>query len=152
MGCKGLGLALKETLSGEHNETNNWLIWFFLLTVVLCVMVQMNYLNKALDLFNTGIVTPVYYVLFTTLVIVASTILFREWQHLRWEDILGNVCGFLTVILAIVLLNAFKDMDISMLDVRGLMRPKRDMMVPCRDSRGGLGVSYGSPAVTHNSI
>jgi hypothetical protein len=152
MGCKGLGLALKETLSGQHNEADNWLTWFFLVTVVLCVTVQMNYLNKALDLFNTGIVTPVYYVLFTTLVIVASTILFREWQHLSWEDILGNICGFLTVILAIVLLNAFKDMDISVLDVRVLMRPKRDMMVPCRDSREGLGASYGSPGMTHNSI
>jgi drug/metabolite transporter (DMT)-like permease len=152
MGCKGLGLALKETLSGEHNETNNWLTWFFLVTVVLCITVQMNYLNKALDLFNTGIVTPVYYVLFTTLVIVASAILFREWQHLSWEDILGNMCGFLTVILAIVLLNAFKDMDISVHDVRVLMRPKREMMVPCRDSREGLGASYGSPNMTHNSI
>jgi hypothetical protein len=152
MGCKGLGLALKETLSGEHNEMGNWLTWIFLVTVILCITVQMNYLNKALDLFNTGIVTPVYYVFFTTLVIVASTILFREWQHLSGEDMLGNVCGFLTVILAIILLNAFRDMDVSMLDVRGLMRPKRDMMVPCMDDRRGLGVSYGSPGLTHNSI
>jgi hypothetical protein len=26
------------------------------------------------------------------------------------------------------------------------------MMVPCRDDRRGLGASYGSPGVTHNSI
>ncbi|XP_021929559.1 magnesium transporter NIPA2 isoform X2 [Zootermopsis nevadensis] len=152
MGCKGLGLALKETLSGKHNEVGNWLTWIFLATVVLCITVQMNYLNKALDLFNTGIVTPVYYVLFTTLVIVASAILFREWQHLSGEDMLGNVCGFLTIIMAIVLLNAFRDTDVSMLDVRVLMRPKREMLVPCRDDRRGLGASYGSPGVTHNSI
>lgn len=152
MGCKGLGLALKETLSGENNEIDNWLTWIFLLTVMLCVTVQMNYLNKALDLFNTGIVTPVYYVFFTTLVIVASTILFREWRHLSGEDMLGNLCGFLTVIMAIILLNAFRDMDLSMLDVQGLVRPKRNLMIPCRDDIGSLGASYGSPGVTHNSI
>jgi hypothetical protein len=26
------------------------------------------------------------------------------------------------------------------------------MLVPCRDDSGGLGASYGSPGVTHNSI
>jgi hypothetical protein len=26
------------------------------------------------------------------------------------------------------------------------------MMVPCRDSRGGFGASYGSHTVAHNSI
>jgi len=77
MGCKGLGLALKETITGKANEVNNWLTWFLLLTVVCCIVVQMNYLNKALDVFNTCIVTPVYYVFFTTLVIVASSILFK---------------------------------------------------------------------------
>ncbi|PSN52414.1 Magnesium transporter NIPA2 [Blattella germanica] len=152
MGCKGLGLALKETLAGDRNEMGNWLTWVFLVTVIVCITIQMNYLNKALDLFNTGIVTPVYYVLFTTLVIVASMILFREWKHLKGEDMLGNVCGFLTVIMAIILLNAFRDMDVSMLDVKGLMRPKRDMLAPCRDNRRGLGASYGSPDMAHNSI
>lgn len=37
----------------------------------------MNYLNKALDLFNTAIVSPIYYVMFTTLTITASAILFQ---------------------------------------------------------------------------
>lgn len=40
-------------------------------------MTQMNYLNKALDLYNTAIVSPVYYVMFTVLTIVASLVLFR---------------------------------------------------------------------------
>lgn len=45
----------------------------------------MNYLNKALDSFNTGIVTPVYYVMFTTMVLIASAILFKEWQNLSFK-------------------------------------------------------------------
>lgn len=57
----------------------------------------MNYLNKALDTFNTGVVTPVYYVMFTSLVITASTILFKEWEHLQL-----NVCGFRQVFIKFI--------------------------------------------------
>lgn len=42
----------------------------------------MNYLNKALDLFNTAVVTPIYYVMFTTATIAASMIMMREQQTL----------------------------------------------------------------------
>ena len=41
------------------------------------MVTQMNYLNKALDLFNTAIVSPIYYVMFTTFTITASAILFQ---------------------------------------------------------------------------
>ena len=41
----------------------------------------MNYLNKALDTFNTAIVSPIYYVLFTTATILASGILFNGWGN-----------------------------------------------------------------------
>jgi hypothetical protein len=43
--------------------------------VVTCLLTQMNYLNKALDLFNTAIVSPVYYVMFTVLTICKSNCL-----------------------------------------------------------------------------
>lgn len=55
----------------------------FIVLLIAFVCIQMNYLNKALDTFNTGVVTPVYYVMFTSLVITASTILFKEWEHLK---------------------------------------------------------------------
>lgn len=60
----------------------NVITWVFLIMVIVCVSVQMTYLNKALDMFNTGIVTPVYYVMFTTMVLIASAILFKEWTNL----------------------------------------------------------------------
>lgn len=47
--------------------------------VAACVIVQMNYLNKALDLFNAAIVSPIYYVMFTLCTITASVILFQVW-------------------------------------------------------------------------
>ncbi|XP_034174817.2 magnesium transporter spict isoform X1 [Osmia lignaria lignaria] len=129
MSCKGLGLALKETITGYNNGFANWLTWVFLFTVILCIGVQMNYLNKSLDLFETTVVTPVYYVFFTTLVIIASAILFREWKNMSTEDILGSCCGFLIVIIAIFLLNAFKELDIHYDNIKHILRPKREIVL-----------------------
>ena len=45
--------------------------------VAVCVVTQINYLNRALDMFNTAIVSPIYYVMFTLLTITASLIMFQ---------------------------------------------------------------------------
>lgn len=113
MACKGVGTAIKETFHGK-NEFTNWLTWILLIIVVSCILVQLNYLNKALDTFNTAVVTPIYYVFFTSFVILASVILFKEWGKMSAVDITGNMCGFLTIICGIFLLQAFKDMNISL--------------------------------------
>ncbi len=42
-----------------------------------CLLTQIDYLNKALDLFNTAVVSPIYYVMFTLLSITASVIMFQ---------------------------------------------------------------------------
>ncbi|XP_011865089.1 PREDICTED: magnesium transporter NIPA2 [Vollenhovia emeryi] len=126
--CKVLGLALRKTISGEENALGNWLTWVFFFSAILCVMIQMAYLNKLLDLFDTSVVTPIYYVFFTTLVIIASAILFREWTKMSAENILGASCGFLVVIVAIFLLNAFKEVDVHYGNIKHLFRPKREML------------------------
>ena len=76
MACKGLGVALKQTMGGDSQVTN-WLSWLLLVIVGICIAIQMIYLNKALDVFNTSIVTPILYVVFTSCVILASAILFK---------------------------------------------------------------------------
>ncbi|KAJ8672582.1 hypothetical protein QAD02_003841 [Eretmocerus hayati] len=127
MSCKGLGVAVRETMNG-NSQMGNKLTWSLLFILILCVMIQMNYLNKSLDLFNTSIVTPIYYVFFTMFVIIASAILFREWESMSNEDLIGCFCGFLIVITAIFLLNAFKDVDLSYTDVKQIFRPKRELI------------------------
>ncbi|ESO04648.1 hypothetical protein HELRODRAFT_141893, partial [Helobdella robusta] len=114
MGCKGLGVGIKEIIGGNTHELGNWFFWILLISVVFFISVQMVYLNKALDLFNTAVVTPMLYVVFTGCVILASGILYKEWSKLPAEDIVGNLCGFLTIISGIFLLQAFKDLNISL--------------------------------------
>lgn len=128
MSCKALGLALRDTITGKSNDFGMWLPYILILTTIFFIFVQMNYLNKALDIFNTNIVTPIYYVVFTTLVIVASAILFKEWKHMSAEDVIGDLCGFSIVIIAVILLNAFQQTEISMMNIRQMMRPKRDVI------------------------
>lgn len=68
-----------------------------------------NYLNKALDIFSTPIVTTVYYVLFTMFVMIASGILFKEFNNMSIVDIVGLLLGFATVLCAIFLIRFVND-------------------------------------------
>ncbi|KAK3556413.1 hypothetical protein QTP70_008095 [Hemibagrus guttatus] len=110
---KGLGIAIKEVISGQP-VLSNPLSWLLLASLVVCVSTQINYLNKALDIFNTSLVTPIYYVFFTTSVLTCSAILFKEWEHMGYDDIIGTLSGFFTIIVGIFLLHAFKDINVSL--------------------------------------
>lgn len=121
LSVKGLGLAIKETLTGE-NQLTNWLTYFWLGSVIVCVSVQLVYLNKALDIFNTSMVTPIYYVFFTTFVIIASSILYKEWSCLGASDVLGNLVGFCTTVIGIFQMQLFRDVNISFSQVHRLVQ------------------------------
>lgn len=110
---KGLGIAIKDAIAGRP-VLSRPLAWLLLISLVACVSTQINYLNKALDIFNTSLVTPIYYVCFTTSVLSCSAILFKEWEHMGYDDVAGTLSGFLTIIVGIFLLHAFKDVSVSL--------------------------------------
>ena len=113
IGCKAIGVAIKETSEGEHNAFTFGLTWFFIIELAVCVAIQMNYLNRALDTFSMTVVTPIFYVFFTSSVIIGSAILFQEWTVMSGVDMVGTLCGFLVIVSGIYLLNAFKDLRIG---------------------------------------
>ena len=130
MASKGLGIVLKRTFSG-YSEVGNPVSWMLVISCLTCVMIQMVYLNKALDIFNTSIVTPIYYVMFTTFTIIASAILFKEWENLGSKDVLGALCGFLTIIVGVFLLHAFREIKFSLKELFTVARngtggPRKD--------------------------
>ena len=94
-----------------------------IISTVWIYTVQMIYLNRALDVFNTAVVTPLLYVIFTGCVILASAVLFREWSGLSGEDIVGNLCGLLVIVAGIFLLQAFRELNIS---TKNLPRARKD--------------------------
>lgn len=139
---KGLGIAIKEAIAGRF-VVGNPLAWILLLGLVACVSTQINYLNKALDIFNTSLVTPIYYVFFTTSVLTCSAILFKEWEHMGAGDVIGTLSGFLTIIVGIFLLHAFKDVSVSLATLAVSMRKEE------RPTANGM-ASHSTYELLHN--
>ncbi|CAL9108042.1 unnamed protein product [Musa textilis] len=109
MSVKALGIALKLTFSGM-NQLVYPQTWIFTIIVIVCIITQMNYLNKALDTFNTAVVSPIYYVMFTSLTILASVIMFKDWDRQNPTQIITEMCGFVTILSGTFLLHRTKDM------------------------------------------
>ncbi|XWS13364.1 hypothetical protein CRYUN_Cryun36dG0031200 [Craigia yunnanensis] len=112
MAVKALGIGLKLTFEGM-NQFKYYETWVFTLVVTFCCLLQVNYLNKALDTFNTAVISPVYYVMFTTFTIIASMIMFKEWDSQEAADIATELCGFVTILSGTFLLHKTKDMGRS---------------------------------------
>ncbi|XP_072970690.1 probable magnesium transporter NIPA4 [Typha angustifolia] len=109
MSVKALGIALKLTFSGM-NQLIYPQTWAFTIVVLACIITQMNYLNKALDTFNTAVVSPIYYTMFTSLTILASVIMFKDWDRQNPTQIVTEMCGFVTILSGTFLLHKTKDM------------------------------------------
>ncbi|XP_020215723.1 probable magnesium transporter NIPA2 [Cajanus cajan] len=109
MCVKAVSIAIKLTMEGQ-NQFIYFQTWFFTLVVIGCCLLQINYLNKALDTFNTAVVSPVYYVMFTSFTIFASIIMFKDWDTQDASQIATEICGFVTILSGTFLLHKTKDM------------------------------------------
>jgi hypothetical protein len=54
MAIKGFGVAVKLTIAGDNQFTHPS-TYVFGIVVAVCIVVQMNYFNKALDTFSTNV-------------------------------------------------------------------------------------------------
>lgn len=121
---QGLGAAIVAQIAGEA-QFNQWFLYVLLVFVVGTLLTEIIYLNvsgafacpspsspnyrpqKALNIFNAALVTPTYYVYFTSSTIVTSAILFRGFKGTPSEIILV-VMGFLQICSGVVLLQLSK--------------------------------------------
>jgi len=106
--CKALGIAVKLTIRGSNQIFKKETFAFFC-CVLCCILVQMNYLNKALDTFNTAIVSSTYYVFFTTCTITASMIMYKDWEGQAAGTITFQVLGFGVLMVGVYLLTVTRD-------------------------------------------
>lgn len=104
MAIKAFGIALKLTLNG-NNQFSHLSTYLFIVVVTICIMIQINYFNKALEQFDTSIVNPLYYVTFTTATLTASFILYRNFDESNTRDSVSLICGFLIIFTGVYLLN-----------------------------------------------
>ncbi|XP_042037002.1 probable magnesium transporter NIPA6 [Salvia splendens] len=108
MSIKAVGIAIKLTLEG-YSQLAHLQSWIFATVSASCIITQLIYLNKALDTFNTAVVSPIYYAMFTSLTIFASAIMFKDWAGEGASDIVSVLCGFITVLSGTMVLHGTRE-------------------------------------------
>lgn len=116
----GLGAAIILSIRGS-NQFTYWFTYFLLAFIIVTLLIEINYLNKALELFNTAAVTPTYYVLFTAATIITSVIL-SQGMRASAVDIVTIVFGFFTICSGIVLLQLSKMDPVELEQQKGVDR------------------------------
>ncbi|KAJ2932255.1 hypothetical protein H1R20_g4813, partial [Candolleomyces eurysporus] len=134
----GLGAAIVTSAMGD-NQFKYWFIYFLLGFVVITLLTEIYYLNIALALFNTAMVTPTYYVIFTFFTMVTTIILFKGLRA-PVTQIITIVMGFLVICLGITILQMSKidPKKLSKLDRRStlLLQASRAETDPADDEKG----------------
>ncbi|MEQ2308671.1 hypothetical protein AMECASPLE_030662, partial [Ameca splendens] len=110
---KGLAIAI-NTMVYDISVLSHPLTWILLLTLIVSIVTQVNYLNKSLDTFNTLLVYPIYYVLFTSVVLSTSIILFQEWSNMSAVDIVTTLGSFLVIVVGVAMLHLFRELQTTM--------------------------------------
>ncbi|KAK6351333.1 hypothetical protein TWF718_004497 [Orbilia javanica] len=103
---QGLGAAVVAQAGGKP-QFNQWFLYVLLIFVIATLLTEIYYLNKALNLFNAALVTPTYYVIFTSATIVTSAVLFQGFKGTGYS-IATVVMGFLEICAGVVLLQLSK--------------------------------------------
>jgi len=119
---QGLGAAIIKQIGGTP-QFNHWFIYVLLVFVIGTLLTEVIFLNvsrvkhrsvamltsaqKALNIFNAAIVTPTYYVYFTSTTIITSAVLFRGFKGTP-TAIVTVVFGFLTICSGVLLLQLSK--------------------------------------------
>ncbi|KAF8023000.1 hypothetical protein BT93_F0495 [Corymbia citriodora subsp. variegata] len=107
---KAIGIAIKLTLEGT-DQIVYFQTWIFAMVAVTCIITQLNYLNMALDIFNTAVVSPIYYAMFTSFTILASAIMFQDYSGQSASSIASELCGFITVLSGTAVLHSTRESD-----------------------------------------
>ncbi|XP_026160911.1 magnesium transporter NIPA1 isoform X1 [Mastacembelus armatus] len=102
---KGLGLVAQDVFSEMPSSSRALALFLGLLgTLSVSVLIQFFFINKALESFSSNMFEAMYYVTFTSTVILASALLFKEWTALTLTDSLAMLCGLTTVCVGVILL------------------------------------------------
>ncbi|ESR39674.1 putative magnesium transporter [Citrus sinensis] len=124
MSVKAIGIAIKLTLEGL-NQAKCIETWIFAMVALTCVITQLNYLNMALDTFNTAVVSPIYYAMFTSFTIFASAIMFKDYSGQSASSIASELCGFITVLSGTSVLHSTREPDTPLItDLYTPLSPK----------------------------
>jgi hypothetical protein len=81
--AKGISTAILQSVTlGRYSMFNNpetcWLTYLLFITLVTSTTIQMRYLHIAFDLFGSGLIMSLYYMIFSLLSVSAGMVVFEE--------------------------------------------------------------------------
>ncbi|KAK2061194.1 DUF803-domain-containing protein [Colletotrichum caudatum] len=120
LSTKGVSSILSTTLLGAFKTPVAWALLFILL---FTAVMQVRYVNKALQRFSSTQVIPIQFVLFTLCVIVGSAVLYRDFERTSAEQAGKFVGGCLLTFFGVFLITngrVEEDVEDGMSDTDGV--------------------------------
>lgn len=144
---QGIGAAIVTSAKGD-NQFKQWFTYFLLFFVTVTLLTEIYYLNVALALFNTAMVTPTYYVIFTACTLITSVVLYQGLKATVMA-ILTVVMGFFVICAGIVILQMSKvdPEQLSKLDRKSTILLKAARQEVHTSEKGGLDTSLEDPGM-----
>ncbi|KAJ1338964.1 hypothetical protein BSLG_006103 [Batrachochytrium salamandrivorans] len=104
--AQGFGSSVVYTLRhwDDDNQFKQWPLYPIFVFIVFTVVIQINYLNKSLSYFSTSIVTPVYFVFFSSATLTTSAVLYQGFNVASVIDGVSIILGFLVIVIGVALL------------------------------------------------
>ncbi|KAI8847189.1 magnesium transporter NIPA-domain-containing protein [Chytridium lagenaria] len=120
----------------DDNQFLYWQMYLLFAFIIFTVVAQIHFLNKALNLFSTAIVTPVYYVFFTTMTLISSAILFRGFSVPSITSGLSLIFGFLVIVGGVVVLFQYQTKSAKAQELKEKKRKYHKRTRACATCKG----------------
>ncbi|KAF9871629.1 duf803 domain membrane protein [Colletotrichum karsti] len=120
LSTKGVSSMLSSTLLGAFKTPVTYALLF---TLLFTAVMQVRYVNKALQRFSSTQVIPVQFVLFTLCVIVGSAVLYRDFERTSAEQAVKFIGGCLFTFFGVILITSGRleeEIEDGMSDVDGV--------------------------------
>ncbi|KAK4123887.1 DUF803-domain-containing protein [Parathielavia appendiculata] len=101
LSTKGVSSMLSSTLLGAFTTPVTYVLAFVLLSTAI---LQVRYVNKALQRFDSTQVIPIQFVLFTLSVIIGSAVLYRDFERTTTQQAVKFVGGCLLTFFGVFLI------------------------------------------------
>lgn len=103
LATKGVSSMLSSTLFGAFMTPMTYTLLFILLSTAV---MQVRYVNKALQRFDSTQVIPIQFVMFTLSVIVGSAVLYRDFERTTREQALKFIGGCLLTFFGVFIITS----------------------------------------------
>ncbi|KAJ3219554.1 hypothetical protein HDU67_000499 [Dinochytrium kinnereticum] len=145
---EGFGASLTYSIRfwKEDNQFRHWQMYPLFGLVIFLILCEIHFLNKALNRFSTAVVTPVYYVFFTTMTMLSSSVLFRGFPVASLQSGMTVLFGFMVIVGGVALLFQYSVKVGKLAALRKAKKEARKQPKDIDDEEGGLG--FGSDVET----